>query len=96
MTDLTRFQYDLLTDISGHAGTHGLGIKDRLEDRYGHEIHHGRLYPNLDTLADKGLITKSEADRRTNSYSATRRGLRKLKDRHDFIRRNAFPAADDV
>jgi len=39
---------------------HGLAIKDELENYYEKEIHHGRLYPNLDTLVEKGLIEKGK------------------------------------
>jgi len=48
------------------------------------EIHHGRLYPNLDTLVDKGLVEKTQADRRTNEYSVTRRGTRELDARREW------------
>ena len=56
MYDLTGFQRDLLYVISGHEEPHGLAIKEELEAYYEKEIHHGRLYPNLDTLVDKGLV----------------------------------------
>ncbi|MFO7907959.1 MAG: helix-turn-helix transcriptional regulator [Pirellulaceae bacterium] len=59
------------TDVSpvSPAGfTHGLAIKEELEDYYEKEIHHGRLYPNLDTLVEKGLVEKGQRDRRTNYY----------------------------
>jgi len=49
MYDLTGFQRDLLTVTAGIEEPHGLAIKDELEDYYEKEIHHGRLYPNLDT-----------------------------------------------
>jgi DNA-binding PadR family transcriptional regulator len=52
-----------------------------LENYYETEIHHGRLYPNLDTLVDKGLVEKGEKDRRTNVYTLTRRGRREIQDR---------------
>jgi DNA-binding PadR family transcriptional regulator len=42
------------------------------------------LYPNLDTLVEKGLVTKGEIDKRTNSYSLTRRGEREIADRRDW------------
>lgn len=58
MCDLTGFQRDLLYTIAGFEEPHGLAIKDELEDYYEKEIHHGRLYPNLDTLVDKGLVEK--------------------------------------
>ena len=78
MYDLTGFQRDLLYVIQGKDGPHGLAIKDELEDYYEKEIHHGRLYPNLDTLVDKGMVEKCEVDRRTNSYDLTNRGQREI------------------
>ena len=74
MHDLTGFQRDLLTVTAGLDEPHGLAIKDELEEYYESEIHHGRLYPNLDTLVEKGLVEKGEKDRRTNVYTLTRRG----------------------
>ncbi|ELZ20434.1 PadR family transcriptional regulator [Natrinema limicola JCM 13563] len=35
---------------------YGLAIKRELEDYYGTEVNHGRLYPNLDELVDLGLV----------------------------------------
>jgi len=84
MYDLTGFQRDLLYVIAGKDRPHGLAIKDELEDYYETEIHHGRLYPNLDTLVEKGLVEKGELDRRTNYYSLTRRGGREIEARRDW------------
>ena len=56
MHDLTGFQRDLLYVIAGRDDPHGLAIKEELEEYYESEIHHGRLYPNLDALVDKGLV----------------------------------------
>ena len=78
MYDLTGFQRDLLYVIAGLEDPHGLAIKDELEEYYEKEIHHGRLYPNLDTLVNKGLVEKGEIDRRTNKYTVTRRGDREV------------------
>ncbi|RBI59751.1 PadR family transcriptional regulator [halophilic archaeon] len=84
MQDLTGFQRDLLYVIAGRESPKGLTLKDDLEEYYEKEIHHGRLYPNLDTLVEKGLVEKGQKDRRTNSYSLTRRGLREIKARRDW------------
>ena len=83
MYDLTGFQRDLLYVIAGQTEPHGLAIKDELE-KYEKEIHHGRLYPNLDTLVDKGLVEKGQRDRRTNYYTLTRRGRREIEARQDW------------
>jgi PadR family transcriptional regulator, regulatory protein PadR len=79
MHDLTGFQRDLLYVIAGRDNPNGLAIKAALEAYYENEIPHGRLYPNLDTLVDKGLIEKGEADRRANYYRLTSRGQREIK-----------------
>ena len=84
MHDLTGFQRDLLYVIAGLDDPHGLAIKEELEEYYQKEIHHGRLYPNLDTLVEKGLVEKGEVDRRTNYYALTRRGRRELNDRREW------------
>jgi DNA-binding PadR family transcriptional regulator len=84
MYDLTGFQRDLLYVIAGKNRPHGLAIKEELEQYYESEIHHGRLYPNLDELVEKGLVEKGELDRRTNYYSLTRRGQREIDARRDW------------
>jgi DNA-binding PadR family transcriptional regulator len=84
MHDLTGFQRDLLYVIAGLDKPHGLALKAELEDYYEKEIHHGRLYPNLDTLVEKGLVEKGEKDRRTNVYTTTRRGRRELNARREW------------
>ncbi|WP_255194415.1 helix-turn-helix transcriptional regulator [Natronobeatus ordinarius] len=84
MYDLTGFQRDLLYVAAGLEEPHGLAIKDELENYYESEIHHGRLYPNLDTLVEKGLLEKGTKDRRTNFYTVTRRGKREIEDRRSW------------
>ncbi|QLG29891.1 helix-turn-helix transcriptional regulator (plasmid) [Halorarum halophilum] len=81
MYDLTGFQRDLLYCAAGFEEPHGLAIRDQLEDYYGSEVHAGKLYPNLDTLVEKGLIKKGELDKRTNFYTVTQRGQRELEAR---------------
>lgn len=84
MDDLTGFQRDLLYAIMGLNEPYGLAIKEALEEYYETEVHHGRLYPNLDTLVEKGLIRKGEIDQRTNSYSLTEQGQHELKARRNW------------
>jgi PadR family transcriptional regulator, regulatory protein PadR len=84
MDDLTAFQRDLLYVIAGLTEPHGLAIKVELERYYDGEIHHGRLYPNLDVLVEKGLVKKGSRDRRTNEYSLTGRGERELSAREEW------------
>jgi PadR family transcriptional regulator PadR len=84
MCDLTGFQRDLLYTITGHDEPHGLALKDDLEEYYETEIHHGRLYPNLDALVEKGLVEKGQIDRRTNSSTLTQRGRREIEARREW------------
>ncbi|GAA0282048.1 PadR family transcriptional regulator [Halobacterium noricense] len=84
MHDLTGFQRDILYVIAGLDEPHGLAVKDELEDYYEQDINHGRLYPNLDGLVDKGLVEKGELDKRTNVYTLTQRGRREIAARRDW------------
>jgi DNA-binding PadR family transcriptional regulator len=84
MYDLTGFQRDLLYVVAGTDEPHGLAIKEELESYYEGEVHHGRLYPNLDTLVQKGLVEKGSKDRRTNVYTLTRRGRREIEARREW------------
>ena len=84
MYDLTGFQRDMLYVAAGKDEPNGLAIKEELDEYYESEIHHGRLYPNLDELVDKGLIEKGQIDRRTNSYEVTQRGRREIEARREW------------
>lgn len=84
MYDLTGFQRDLLYVIAGLDEPHGLAIKEELELYYEGDVNHGRLYPNLDTLVEKGMVEKGQRDRRTNFYILTSRGNRELSARQDW------------
>ena len=84
MHDLTGFQRDLLYAIAGLDDPHGLALKEELESYYQKEVHHGRLYPNLDALVEKGLVEKGEVDRRTNFYRLTSRGRREIEARREW------------
>jgi PadR family transcriptional regulator PadR len=84
MYDLTGFQRDLLYVAASKDEPHGLALKDELEQYYESQIYHGRLYPNLDTLVEKGLIEKGQLDRRTNYYQVTQRGYREIEARREW------------
>jgi len=84
MDDLTGFQRDLLIVIGGLEKPHGLAIKAELEEYYEKEVQHGRLYPNLDTLVDKGFVEKGAKDRRTNYYVLTQAGSETVESRRDW------------
>jgi DNA-binding PadR family transcriptional regulator len=84
MYDLTGFQRDLLYVTVGLEEPHGLAVKDELDDYYEQEINHGRLYPNLDDLANKGLLEKGELDKRMNAYTVTQRGQREIEARREW------------
>ena len=84
MFDLTGFQRDLLYVVGGLDSPHGLAIKEKMEAGYNTEVHHGRLYPNLDTLVDKGLVQKGQRDKRTNTYGLTDRGQREITARREW------------
>ena len=85
--DLTAFQRDILWLLVRRDGAdYGLAIKEALEQcGYGH-VNHGRLYPNLDTLEENGLIEKSALDERTNEYALTDEAERLLADRQSWER----------
>lgn len=70
----TQFQFDLLAAIAQNPGCRGTRIKEVLEGLYGNEVHHGRMYPNLNDLVEAGLVEKGTIDRRTNSYELTDEG----------------------
>ena len=82
---LSTFRRSLLQAIALETGgdgdehhPHGLAVKERVESMIGQEVNHGRAYPNLDTLARKGLIEKTARDKRTNNYALTEKGARYL------------------
>jgi len=93
MDDLTGFQRDLLTVIAGLSEPNGLEIKSEMEDYYESTINHGRLYPNLDTLVERGLVEKEKQDERTNAYHLTQSGLDLLKERRDWESQYVTPEA---
>ncbi|WP_266079831.1 PadR family transcriptional regulator [Haladaptatus caseinilyticus] len=86
MDELTGFQRDILYVIAGQGEPHGLAIQEDLEQYYDTEVHHGRLYPNLDTLVEEALVEKGQRDQRTNYYMLTDRGEKVLESRRKWER----------
>lgn len=84
MDDLSGFQRDLLFAIAGEDRPSGQDVKDVIDTYYSSEINHGRLYPNLDTLVDMGLVEKGQLDRRTNYYQLTAGGERAIAARREW------------
>lgn len=84
MHDLSGFQRDLLYVIAGVEESYGLAIYEELEEYYNEDVYTGRLYPNLDALAERGLVEKGEYDERTNHYELTDQGRRELKAHQDW------------
>ncbi|MFW5919941.1 MAG: PadR family transcriptional regulator [Halanaeroarchaeum sp.] len=81
--ELTAFQKNILV-ILAEEPMYGLAIKRELEDYYGSEVNHGRLYPNLDDLVEMGLVEKSELDKRTNQYELTDGGFDAVLDQMEW------------
>jgi DNA-binding PadR family transcriptional regulator len=82
--DLTAFQRNILV-ILAEEPMYGLAIKRELEEYYGTEVNHGRLYPNLDELVELGFVEKSELDKRTNQYSLTDDGYDAVLDQMQWM-----------
>lgn len=60
-SELTAFQQNILAILAEEA-RYGLAIKRELEEYHGSNVNHGRLYPNLDALIERGLVEKSALD----------------------------------
>ena len=87
MERLTDFQADALTAANNADTPTGQNLLRWIEDNsQTHErVNHGRLYPNLDELVDKGLLYKDNLDKRTNLYVITEEGREWLKARAEFL-----------
>jgi len=82
--ELTGFQRDLLYVIAGFEQPSGQQVARELEASQGEEITHGRLYPNLDTLVELGLVEKGQLSRRTNYYALSDDGAATLRARREW------------
>jgi len=71
MHQLTGFQRDLLYCAASLDDPYGLEIGREVEQYSSLNLNNGRLYQNLNTLAEKGLINKKQKDDRTILYMIT-------------------------
>lgn len=90
--ETTAFQWDVMASIAKHEDDHeappkGSDLMDTLDPLYKHGANYGRLYPNLDELADRGLIEKRVGvpDDRSNTYTLTERGREALEERARWL-----------
>jgi DNA-binding PadR family transcriptional regulator len=88
--ELTGFQRDLLYVIAGSDQPSGQAIRRTLE-AYIDNVNHGRLYPNLDTLVEHGLVEKGDQDQRTNYYEVTEEGEALLSRRREWENQYVTP-----
>lgn len=78
--EMSEFQYSILFTLAEES-LYGLGVKRALQEYYGAEVNHGRLYPNLDKLEEWGFVSRAKSDDRTYEFSLTERGLSVVLDR---------------
>ncbi|MCD2199205.1 PadR family transcriptional regulator [Halobacterium sp. KA-4] len=78
--ETTGFQRDILCVLCGLDDPKGMEIQSELESYYGSEVLHARVYQNLDSLAERGLVEKGERDSRTNYYRITDAGRDAVQD----------------
>ena len=84
--ELSGFQRDLLYVIADVGPAKGLETRDEIQAYYAEEITHTRVYTNLDTLVEQGLVEKGEMDRRSNAYELSARGKQVLESRLEWQR----------
>lgn len=84
MFKLMGFQRDLLYCIAGTEDPSGQEVRSELEQSSSIEVNHGRLYPNLDDLVDKGLVEKQSKNNRTNLYRLTDQARELIVDRRQW------------
>ncbi|MGB9963405.1 PadR family transcriptional regulator [Halobacterium sp. CBA1126] len=78
--ETTGFQRDILCVLCGLEDPKGMEIQSELEEYYGSDVLHARVYQNLDSLVERGLVEKGERDSRTNYYRITDAGREAIED----------------
>lgn len=79
LPELSAFQRDALVAIArlssaGDEPPLGLDVKKFLEAQYGREVHHGQVYPNINTLVEKGIVERERRDSRSKWLHLTDEG----------------------
>lgn len=84
--DFNKTHLDILAALAGDVRS-GSEIRSRLEQYYGAEISHDRLYRNVDELDEMGLLEKRQRaiDNRTNAHELTNSGENLLKARATWL-----------
>ncbi|MCT9095663.1 PadR family transcriptional regulator [Haloarchaeobius sp. HME9146] len=90
-TDLTGFQHNLLVVLTKMDEPSGRDLKQEIEDSLDTSLPHGRLYRNLDTLVEKGLVEKGCIDGRTNFYEISEEGAEAIRERYRWEREHIEP-----
>lgn len=85
MNTLTAIQRDTLVVLNGIEPASGVDVRNALGEYYQEEITGGRFYPSIDELVEVGLVQKGSDDGRTNQYSLTEEGNRRLSYRERWI-----------
>lgn len=96
LDSVTGFQRDLLFVLCGHDEPKGLTVQRELADYYGTDVSPTRVYQNLDSLAEDGLVEKGTRDSRTNYYRITESGRELLSERLAWKREYADPVESDT
>ena len=85
--DLSAFQREILVTIASlQERPNGLKLRDELSDRLATEVHHSRLYGNLDELVNKGIVKKGQVTARENYYEVTSEGYNLLWEQSDRLK----------
>lgn len=84
MNEITGFQRDILYVVAGLGDPKGMRVQAELEEYYGASVLHARVYQNLDSLDEEGLIEKGERDSRTNYYRLTPAGRDRIEARREW------------
>jgi DNA-binding PadR family transcriptional regulator len=93
---LTGFQRDLLYCAASLDDPYGLEIGREVEQYSSLELNNGRLYQNLNTLAERGLIKKKRKNDRTILYMITSEAEKIIENRQKWEDRKLEEAGIEV